>query len=151
MKQNLKDDILSRKSSGVFALVAILALGISAAAYDEVHRDVNAGERDMAMIDRLNEAAHLHVMLGQLGSGHIDEVRTQLKAKLAGDLAVLNPLVASASTQAGSYARCLLAQLDRDQKARPDYYLTLATPAGLNKLKVVQLGGQVAVAKPVSQ
>ncbi len=151
MKQNLKDDILTRKSSGLFALVAVLALGISAVAYDEVHQSINAGEKDLAMVDRLNEAAHLHVLLAQLSNGKLEEAKQQLKAKLADDLAAISPLVASSSQDAAGYARCVLAQMDRDQKAHPDYYLASSPAPTLDKIKTVGSERQVAASKLVSQ
>jgi len=150
MKQNLKDDILTRKSPGLFALVAVLALGVSAAAYDEVHQKINAGEKDLAMVDRLNEVAHLHVLLAQLSNGKLEEAKQQLKAKLADDLAAISPLVASSSQAAAGYARCVLAQMDRDQKAHPDYYLASPSPS-LDKINAVGSDRQVAASKLVSQ
>jgi len=151
MKQNLKDDILPRKSSGVFALVAVLALGVSAAAYDEVHQKVNAGEQDLIMVDRLNEVAHLQVLLAEISNGRLDAAKHELRAKLAVELAALQPLVVESSQEASTYARCVLTQLDRDQKLHPDYYLTSSTSTGRGKIKVVQSGRQVAASKLINQ
>lgn len=151
MKQNLKDEIPGRKSPGLFALIAVLALGISVAAYDEVHQKINAGERDLAMIDRLNDIAHLHVLLGQIGGGHLEEAKNSLIMKLAGELAAVSPLVASSSHEAGDYGRSILAQLDREQKAHPDYYLASSPPLTPEKIKVMPSDRQVAATKLVNQ
>ncbi len=151
MKQNLKDDILKKILSTVIPLIAVLALGISVAAYVEVHNGITAGEKDLAMVDQLNEAAHLHVLLRQISSGRVDEAKSQLKVQLVEDLAAMKPLVASASPEAAGYARCVLAQIDRQQKAHPDYYLTSSKSTSLENAKVVPLGSQVAASKSVNQ
>jgi hypothetical protein len=151
MKQNLKDDILTKISSVLFPLIAVLALGISVAAYVEVQHRITAGEKDLAMVDQLNEAVHLHALLGQISRGHVDEVKLQLKVEMAEDLVAMKPLVASSSPEAAGYARCVLAQIGRQQKAHPDYYLASLKSTGLDKTKVVQSGSQVAASKPVNQ
>lgn len=151
MNQNLKDDILTKKSYGWFALIAILALGISAAVYNPVYQKISAGERDLVMVDRLNEIAHLHVLLAHISSGHTDEAKSELKIRLADEIAAVNPMVASASPAANDYGRRVLAMIDRQQKAHPDYYLTSSTSAGPDKIKLVQFDKQVVASKPVSQ
>ncbi|HZQ45437.1 MAG TPA: hypothetical protein VFC07_00375 [Verrucomicrobiae bacterium] len=151
MKQNLKEDILNKKSPGLFALVAVLALGVSVAAYDEVHQKIHDGERDLVMVDRLNDIAHLHVLLAQLSTGRLEEAKHQLKTKLADELAAINPLVESSSQQAAGYARCILTQMDHDQKTHPDYYLVSSPPLTQEKIKVLPSDRQVAATKLVNQ
>src|ERR1700761_2338263 len=113
MKQDVKNDHPPRKSPGWFALVALLALGISATAYTEVHRNVTAGEQDQTMLMQINEIAHLHIILGQLGKGHLESVREQLKIQLAEDIASVQPLAATADSAPARYAQTLLATMGR--------------------------------------
>jgi hypothetical protein len=146
MNQDPKDDIPKRNPSrGWLALIALLALGFSAAAYSEVHRNMTAGVTDEAMLTQLNQVAHLHVMLGQMGYGRLEAVRHQLKLRLAEERTAIEPLVATAGDQPARYARTILDYLDRDQKAHPDYYApAYPTLAPDNKAPAVPAERQVA-------
>ncbi len=144
MNQDPKDHMPIRKSSGWLALIALLALGFSAAAYNEVHQNINAGEPDLAMLEQLNQVARLHVMLSHLGNGQVEEIRQQLKVELAEDLAAVGPLVASAAPEPAGYARTVLTAIDRYQKAHPDFYLASAPSLTPEKIKVVSANRQVA-------
>lgn len=147
MKQDIKNDHPPAKSSGWLALIALLALGFSAAAYSEVHRSLTVGAQDEAMLVQLNEVAHLHIVLSELGKGHSDAARAQLKAKLADDLAAVQPLAADSDTAPAHYARTLLASIDRYEKAHPDYYLSARASNASAKPSDGQAGSQMAASR----
>lgn len=146
MKEDLKDHIPKKDPSrGWLALIALLALGLSAAAYTEVHRNMTAGQTDETMLAHLNQTARLHVMLGQIGYGRMDAVRHQLKLRLAEERAAIEPLVANASDEPARYAHTILEVMDRDQRAHPDYYLpAYPAPVPDNKAPAIPADRQVA-------
>ncbi len=115
---------LAQKALVLCGICVLVATAFGAGFYSKLLREIENGQQDSVVLDRLVEARRYNELVKELNNGQLAEAKKFLKRGLADDIHLAQMLAATADPAAVAEVKFALKQLALDQQAHPEYYLT---------------------------
>jgi|HubBroStandDraft_6_1064221.scaffolds.fasta_scaffold411722_2 hypothetical protein len=120
--ENKKQNKLAGKLLLLSGVLLVAAAAAGAGFFAKSIRQLDAGQRDEAALNRVLEARMLNVLIQEINTGHEAEARKYLNIMMASDTREAKLLAASADPVTGAEVKVALAQFAKAEKAHPGYY-----------------------------
>jgi hypothetical protein len=139
MKMKTNHIGIIKQSLGWLAVFAGAGLAVGAMTYQALEQKIERSEQYAELTEHMVRAARLDALLRQLGEGRADMAKEQLSSELAYNVTEVKSLAGSAEGWAKQQADQLVAQVARDERKHPDYYLASTRLGTFNSGRVVQM------------
>jgi hypothetical protein len=105
MKSKLKNVRFLKKSLTLVGVFAIAGLGLTTLAYLKYSEQVNAGLREAALTDTMEEAARFHFLLTEINNGRVEEAKKFLNDVMKHDVSSMTTTSQSSDATLQAFAR----------------------------------------------
>jgi hypothetical protein len=137
--KNAADSRMMKRSLSVLGLTAVASLAAGYMALADYNRQIEINEHSAELTLLMVDAAHANQMLRQLNSAELEQTKTMLKSSLAYNLKALTLLAHTGDAARQESAKAFLAEIGREQRAHPDYYLASNRKTGFEQSGVMQV------------
>ena len=104
-------------------LLAIAGLAVGITSYVRMENRISSAEYNSQLMANLTEMTQCSVLLREINTGETNQAAAFLKSKLASDLDIVNRLKQTGDAPEDDFAKIVLNNVARDEKAHPEYYL----------------------------
>jgi hypothetical protein len=139
--KNVTDSRLMQLSLGVVGLIAGAGLAAGYMTFAGYSRQIETNEHSAELTQIMVEAVHSDQLLRKLNNAEQEQAKMQLKSALAYELAAIRSLAPTADKSRQDGAKAFLAEIGREQRVHPEYYLASNRKSGVDQsgdMQVVQ-------------